>query len=155
MSTTPTPEAPSPELIRMHNAGQLLANCAFNLAQHAGEPVSESVAATLKQCQSEWDAACLAFKAARAALTQGAGEAVEPVGWRYVSKEGFTQIFKDEPPPKFKTQCDPLFTAQQLQQAVARALEELKFHPQASHVEPNYRDWFNKTIDAALRERNP
>lgn len=44
-------------------------------------------------------------------------------------------------------------TATQLQQAVARALEELKFHPQASHVEPNYRDWFNKTIDAAIRAK--
>jgi hypothetical protein len=135
MSTTPTPEAPSPELLRMHNAGQLLANCAFNIAQHAGEPVSESVAATLKQCQNEWDAACLAFKKARAALTQGAGAAVEPVAYAHQavldwladpargksahtatelhkSGNGFAQVALYAAPP-----------AQQLQQAVARERE--------------------------------
>lgn len=94
MSTTPTPEAPSPELLRIHNAGQLLANCAFNIAQHAGEPISESVAATLKQCQTEWDAACLAFKAARAALTQGAG-AAEPDSREVVSDDDLEQAFRN------------------------------------------------------------
>lgn len=163
MSTTPTPEAPSPELLRMHNAGQLLANCAFNIAQHAGKPISESVAATLKQCQNEWDAACLAFKTARAALTQGAGagdlaneiwaaaqltpgegvedgaarvqallsrgagEAVEPVAtvvsWTNSSySRNYKLTWHKDVPEGAKLYAAP--PAQQLQQAVARAIEE-------------------------------
>lgn len=38
------------------------------------------------------------------------------------------------------------------QEATRLAMERLKFHPSASHVEPNYRDWFDKTIDRALAD---
>lgn len=60
-----TAESPSPELLRLHQAGTTLANIAFNLAQRRGETLSEDMADGLVKFQREWDQACAAFKASR------------------------------------------------------------------------------------------
>ena len=53
----------SEPLARVINAGYLLANCAFNLAQRPGTEISIGTAKTLSDCRKEWDAACAAHKA--------------------------------------------------------------------------------------------
>jgi len=54
--------------------------------------------------------------------------------------------------------CERLYTQEMMlafrAEGVAQALESLKFHPSASQVHPDYRDWFNKTIDAAIQGGN-
>ena len=42
---------------RLKTAGQLLSNCAYNLAQKPGQPLPERTAKSLRECQTEWDAA--------------------------------------------------------------------------------------------------
>lgn len=58
-----TKERYSEPLARVINAGYLLSNCAFNLAQRPGTEISLGTAQTLEACQKEWDAACAAHKA--------------------------------------------------------------------------------------------
>lgn len=49
-----------------------------------------------------------------------------------------------------------VYSGAQMHQAILEAeqrlLESMKFHPQASHISPNYRDWWNKTCDDKLAE---
>lgn len=70
MSTNATAgaERPSPELLRLHQAGTTLANIAFNLAQRPGDPLLPEVAQGLDASRREWDAACAAFRARRKEL---------------------------------------------------------------------------------------
>jgi hypothetical protein len=42
---------------RLKSAGDALSNCAFNLAQKAGEVLTQREADTLDRCRKEWDAA--------------------------------------------------------------------------------------------------
>ena len=39
----------------MWGVGEVLSNCAFNLAQKRGEPLTDSVCATLDTCRKQWD----------------------------------------------------------------------------------------------------
>lgn len=55
----------------------------------------------------DWQAA---WQAARA-LPAG----VEPVAWLHINRLGASQTFTSEPPPGFKAQCAPLYTAAQVQ----------------------------------------
>lgn len=64
------------------------------------------------QGDMSWAPELLAAWNRRASLTQGAGEAVEPVAWLSLDGVGDPN--------------EALFTAQQLQQAVARALEPIQ-----------------------------
>lgn len=49
-----------------------------------------------------------------------AGQA-EPVAWLYKSHDGRAQAFTNEPPPRLKALCQPLYTAQPAPQAVPQA----------------------------------
>jgi hypothetical protein len=49
---------------RLIAAGASLSNIAFNLSQHAGDPLNERHVAAMKECQLEWDAALREFRAA-------------------------------------------------------------------------------------------
>jgi hypothetical protein len=55
-------------VLNMGNAGALLSNCAFNLAQRKGEAIDQRTAETLDECRKGWDAA---WSNLRAALSQG------------------------------------------------------------------------------------
>ncbi len=53
----------------------------------------------------------------------------------------------------FTMQSDSYAEDQMLAYGHARALhalQSMKFHPSASHVSPDYRDWFNATVDQAI-----
>jgi hypothetical protein len=52
------------------NAGQQLANIAYNLAQRADRPLTESECRTLRECSNAWDAAAKALHAEAAAVKQ-------------------------------------------------------------------------------------
>jgi hypothetical protein len=55
-------------VLAMGNAGALLSNCAFNLAQRKGGEIDQRTAETLDECRKGWDAA---WSNLRAALSQG------------------------------------------------------------------------------------
>jgi hypothetical protein len=55
-------------VLAMGNAGALLSNCAFNLAQHKGNLIDQRTAETLDECRKGWDSA---WSNLRAALSQG------------------------------------------------------------------------------------
>ncbi len=54
----------------------------------------------------------VAYAAWQAARALPAG--MEPVAWLHVNRLGAPQAFTSEPPPGFKAQCEPLYTAAQV-----------------------------------------
>lgn len=62
-----------------------------------------------------WNSRAPAVQAARAlpatSSVSNALSGVEPVAWLHVNRLGTSQTFTSEPPPGFKAQCAPLYTA--------------------------------------------
>jgi hypothetical protein len=54
---TATVTLPAAAFERLRTAGNLLSNCAFNLAQQKGLALSPRAAQSLDECRKEWDAA--------------------------------------------------------------------------------------------------
>ena len=92
----------SEPLARVINAGYLLANCAFNLAQRPGTEISIGTAQTLSDFRKEWDAACAAHKALPPAPqpTQAQAGAVPPLTKDELNEAAFD--YSD----KIGEQCD-------------------------------------------------
>ena len=48
---------PDAVIMRLRTAGNMLSNCAFNLAQQEGKAIDAEAVRTLRYCREEWDAA--------------------------------------------------------------------------------------------------
>lgn len=71
---TGTTTLPDAVLMRLRTAGNLLSNCAYNLAQTKGERLSARHAQSLDECRKEWDESREALAAAINASELGQAE---------------------------------------------------------------------------------
>lgn len=60
---TPPSPWPADAFERLRIAGDMLSNCAYNLAQTKGLPLSPRACQSLDECRKEWDAARDAVRA--------------------------------------------------------------------------------------------